>query len=137
MKSKHYLFFLWALLYSMGCLAQDKPLFKEVATMYFSRYANPGFGPSYLVFMKKKDGWYTADRNASQFEVYEHIQLLWSAASRSWLPLDYPPAKDTSQKGIADAVSEYLGFFSDDFPVYNYEYDHCVYYADIPTGTGT
>jgi hypothetical protein len=129
MKGKHSLLLLSSLLCGVRSFAQDKPLFKEVAAMYFSHYAFADFVSYNLVFMKKRDGWYTADRSPGHPSVYKHIQLFWSDSSRTWLPLDYPSAKDSSEKAVAEAVAGYMGFYTNDLPAYNYEYDHCVYHG--------
>jgi hypothetical protein len=113
------------LLFILNCFSQQSlPAYPEVVKTFFQRYnTNPDY-ENWIVFAKKKDGWYAQHVNRMQNDKTLDEQLFWSLSEGRYLQLT-PPFDRTED----ERSDEKLGSYLTDGSFRWYDYERCRYFG--------
>ncbi len=121
---KQFLFIsLWA--FSPCCFSQQSlPSYPAVVKTFFQQYnTNPDY-ENWIVFAKKKDGWYTQHVNRMKNDKTIDEQLFWSLSDGRYLQLT-PPFDKTEDERSDEKMESYLT----DASFRWYDYERCRYFG--------
>lgn len=118
-------FFLALLLFTLSCTSQPNlPPYPEVVKTFFTQYNISNDYDNWIVFAKKKDGWYAQHVNRMLNDKLIDQQLFWSAANGSYQPLTAPFDRTEDERS-----DEKLANYLNDASFRWYDYERCRYFG--------
>jgi hypothetical protein len=121
---KHFFCIVLLMFTLCGFSQQSLPSYPEVVKTFFTQYNTSTDYESWIVFAKKKEGWYAQHVNRAKNDKTLDGQLFWSASEGQYLQL-VPPFDKTEDERSDEKMSGYLT----DASFRWYDYERCRYFG--------
>ncbi len=113
------------LIFTLNCFSQQNlPAYPDVVKEFFKQYNTSPDYANWIVFAKKKDGWYAQHVNRTQNDKTIDGQLFWSLSEGRYLQLVSPFDKTEDERS-----DEKLGSYLSDGSFRWYDYERCRYFG--------
>jgi hypothetical protein len=107
-----------------GFSQQSLPSYPEVVKTFFTQYNTSPDYENWIVFAKKKDGWYVQHVNRLKNDKTIDEQLFWSLSEGRYLQLTSPFDKTEDERS-----DEKMGSYLTDASFRWYDYERCRYFG--------
>jgi hypothetical protein len=113
------------LLLTLNCFSQQSlPAYPEVVKTFFTQYNTSTDYENWIVFAKKKDGWYAQHVNRTLNDKTNDEQLFWSLSDGRYLQLS-----ESFDRTEDERSDEKMGSYLTDASFRWYDYERCRYFG--------